>query len=91
MPNPNFPVNCPKDQYTKIATNVTSGNVHKMKTDADYLQTYRLTAEAAPTLKNEAVRMFVDNPEEEMIRNSPAAIDIYVWCCNEDGILRVDV
>ena len=90
MANPNYPVNCTKGQYTKIATNVLSGNIYRMKTSVGYLQTTRKTGEVAPTLKTEAVEMFVEYPNRESIK-ALEAIDVYVWCDNEDGILRIDV
>lgn len=30
MANPVYPVNCPKDVWTKIAENVTKGNIYKL-------------------------------------------------------------
>lgn len=89
MSNPVFPVNCTKDQYTLIATNVTTVVLQKLKTDAQYLYTYKTTGGTAPTLRNEAVRIFVKNPEQETISKN-SAIDIYIWCDNEDGILRTE-
>lgn len=90
MANPVYPVPCPKGVYTKIATNVLTGNIYRMKTNVGYFQTTRLTGTAAPTARNEAVEMFVEFPNREPINNSEA-IDVYVWCDNDDGILRVDV
>lgn len=90
MANPVYPVNVVKDGWRKVATSVVTGTIYKMKTDTTYLQTYRLTGEAAPTLRTEGVRLFQEFPDMERI-SSPAPIDVYVWCDNEDGILRVDV
>ena len=44
MANPIYPVNCPKNVWTKIAENVTKGNIYKIDTNPDptaYLQTLR--------------------------------------------------
>lgn len=90
MSSPAYPVVCPKGAYTKVATGVVTGVLHNKKTDAIYLQTYRVTGEAAPTDRAEAVRMFIDNPEEEVI-SAKEPIDVYVWCDNDDGILRADL
>lgn len=73
-----------------IATNVTTGVVNKHREqgrDFQYLVTYRLTGEAAPSsaeMLDEGVIMFMDNPEQETISNT-AAIDIYVYGNDEDG------
>lgn len=89
MANPVFPVATTAGAWTKVATNVTTGILHKKKTDINYWQTYRMTGEDAPTTKAEAVKMFVENPIVEQI-SSYSGIDVYVWS-DEAGVLRVDV
>jgi hypothetical protein len=89
MANPLYPVTVNADAWTKVATNVTSGLIHKKKTNIQYWQTYRLTGGAAPTEKNEAVLMFADNSLVERISSS-SPIDIYVWV-DEPGVLRIDL
>ena len=90
MADPDYPVPCPKGVYTKIATNVLTGNIYKMKSSVGYFQTTRLTGTPPPTARAEAVEMFVESPNREPI-NDLLAIDVYVWCDKDDGILRVDV
>ncbi len=55
MSDPIF-VDCPEGEWTKVATDVTSGQVHKVsKTPNVYSQTYRDTGGAAPTLDSDGV------------------------------------
>jgi hypothetical protein len=87
MANPAI-VACPADTWTKVATNVQVGNVWLMNTNpALYLQTYRLTGEAAPTLKSEGVR--VNQPGTDI--DSSPGIDVYIYAVKNAGSVRVDV
>lgn len=90
MANPAF-VACTKDVFIKVATNVTTGQLHrKSSSPSGYLQTYKLTGEAAPADNADlGVRMFLDAEAEPI--SSSAAIDVYVMCQGADGRLRVDV
>lgn len=88
MSNPVF-YDTPKNQWTKIATNVISGTVHKLK-NSSYMQTYRLTGAAAPTLASDGVKMFQENSFQESISH-PQGIDVYVYCKILDGRVRIDV
>lgn len=90
MANP-LPVACPKGQYTKIATNVVTGQVWKIISTARYYQTFRKTGEAAPTLFSEAVPMFQGTEKIAESIMSNEAIDIYVWCKIRAGSVRVDL
>ena len=38
-----------KDVWTKVATDVVTGQIHRLNNDPVYMQTYRLTGGAAPT------------------------------------------
>lgn len=89
MSNPAF-IDCPAGAWTKIATNVVSGNIYKMITEPQYLQTYRLTGEAAPTLIAEGVQAFIENPEKEII-SAIEPIDAYLWCIGAAGRVRIDI
>lgn len=87
MANPVI-VACPANAWTKAATNVQVGNIWLMNTDPGaYLQTYRLTGEAAPTEKSEGVLV----PHPGMAIDSSPAIDVYVYAVNDAGSVRVDV
>ena len=88
-------------QWQKIATAITTGMIHRLSTDVEYYQTYRLTGVAAPsapvlgTLPEEAVRLFDLSGSEEI--SSSAAIDVYIMVKYDntlalrDGKVRVDV
>jgi hypothetical protein len=86
MPDPVI-VPCPKGEWTKIATNVTQGNVHLIDTRATYLQTYRETGEAAPTEVVEGVSI----PRPGAPIAAVSGIDVYIWCERAAGSVRVDV
>jgi len=89
MANPVF-VDCIEDQWTKVATNVTSGVLHKVtEKPYEYLQTYRLTGGAAPVLKSDGVLAFIDNRYE--LISSSVAIDVYIYAITGRGRVRVDV
>ena len=86
MPNPVI-VPCPKKAWTKIATDVVAGNIHLIDTRATYLQTYRETGDAAPTLVTEGVAI---SPPGVPI-SAVSGIDVYIWCERAAGSVRVDL
>ena len=89
MANPEV-IPCPKDDWTKIATNVTTGQVHKLLKDPGiYLFTYRDTGDAAPTDLSDAVPLF-DEGNQVQISNI-SGIDIYVYTKGAAGSVRVDL
>ena len=90
MANPVI-INCPANEWVKIATNVVSGQIHK-KTEApqEYLYTYRETGDPEPTDKEEGVLLFIGNVVSEIIKNS-SGIDIYIYPVTSAGKVRVDL
>jgi len=94
MADPIF-IDLPKNVWTKVATNVTSGQIHK-KTEApqEYLQTYRDTGGIVPPDteegKEQGVLMFRDDPITELI-SAISGIDIYVYPVEKAGKLRLDL
>lgn len=89
MANPLF-IEIEKDKWTKIATGVLTGIVHKVKSTPDnYMQTYRLTGESAPTLKSDGVLLFSDSQNESI--ESSEEIDVYLLANGADGEVRVDL
>lgn len=86
MANPAI-VACPEGEWTKVATNVTSGQVHVKDTQPGvYLQTYRTTADPAPTLASEGVAL--DWPSIPI--QATSGIDVYIWPIGAAGSVRVD-
>jgi hypothetical protein len=78
-----------KDQWVKVATNVTAGQLHIKDTSPDnYFWTYRMTTNPAPTLRDEGVLMLWGEPGQISFS---AGVDIYVWCVGADGRVRLDV
>lgn len=87
MANP-ITVAVPEGAWKKVAANVVAGFVHQLlSTPNVYLQTYRLTGVAAPTLVTEGIPF--SGKTEEI--SSSVGIDVYVWCKGGDGSVRVDV
>ena len=77
----------PKDAWLKVATNVITGSINILKTDAKYRQTYRTTGGTGPTDKDEGASI-VGLTE---VISSVEAIDVYVYTEVADGIIRVNV
>jgi hypothetical protein len=89
MANPVF-VNCPANTWMRVASNVTTGQVWKSdKSPNLYLQTYRMTGNAAPVNQSEGVPCFHSNVFEEI--SSSAEIDVYIYAVGVDGRVRVDI
>lgn len=91
MANPDVQI-LTKDIWTKIATNVTTGNVYNMSATTNYLQTFRLTDEAAPINNDDAVRAFTnrnDNLWDNISSSDP--IDVYLKPLEQDGKIRLDI
>lgn len=87
MPNP-INVTCLADVWTKVATNVTNAIVKKMNVRPNvYLETYRLTGQAAPADNTGA------NPIDasgQLVVDSISNIDVYIQPVGADGEVRVD-
>jgi hypothetical protein len=88
MANPTT-ISCTKDVWTKVATNVTHGNVWVLNNLPSYIHTYKLTGEAAP---NDTT----DRPKGAILAHvaqigSTVGIDVYVMALNTDGEVRVDL
>lgn len=87
MANPNL-VACPVDTWTKVATNVTNGNVWiSDSSPGKYLQTFVLTGQAAPTGTGIGIAIRGDVIP---IANT-VGIDVYIYCIGAAGEVRVDV
>lgn len=89
MANPTF-IDCLEEVWIKVATNVTTGLIHKVDLSPyGYLQTYRDTGGAAPTLKSEGVPAFEKSRTEEI--SSVNNIDVYLYSLKDRGRVRVDL
>jgi len=88
MANPIF-IDCPKNQWTKIATNISAINVHKVvRVTYEYLFTTVLTGGVAPTTKEEGVEAFEKGSLQEVYSSSK--IDVYLFAITATGRVRVD-
>lgn len=89
MSNPVF-FDLPADTWTKVATSVVIGQIRRKDLRATYLQTYRGTGEAAPTLKADGVLAFDEYPNREPIEDTNL-IDVYLYPVDIAGRVRVDL
>ena len=92
MAKPVF-IDCTKNIWTKVATGVTTGQIHKKSEQPqEYLHTYRDTGGAAPPNteagKEQGVPIFLNGVSE--LISATAGIDIYVYPVSSDGKVRVD-
>lgn len=84
MANP-VTVSCPANQWTKIATDVVSGTIRILLTTPHlYLETYRMTGDAAPINRSDGDSLSDGDPISAI-----AGIDVYVWADVNDGAVRV--
>ena len=84
---------CAINVWTKVATSVAAGVVHIITTAGSkgeslvYLQTYRATGGAAPTLRTEGVPL----TELSTPIQAAANIDVYIMATGAAGSIRIDV
>ena len=77
------------DVWTVVATNVTAGYVWAQDAGT-YVQTFKLTGQAAPTDDDEAAAGPVHNGPAQEIK-SAVAIDVYIKRRRTAGRVRVDL
>jgi hypothetical protein len=77
---------CPADTWTLVASDVQTGQLWKKNVTVNYLHTYRIHGDAAPTDLSDAVEF-----ESYSIPISASeAIDVYVYAIGDAGSIRVD-
>jgi hypothetical protein len=83
-------VPCGADEWTPVATAVTTGRVYKISTQpSGYMQTIRVTGDPAPTTNDDGADLFELAKSEPIA--SDAAIDVYVKAIGAAGSVRVDL
>ena len=84
-------VTCTKDTWVKVATGILIGVVYRLSTSPEkYVQTIRLTGQAAPEVMTDAAEVFTNGDTAATI-SSDAAVDVYVLACGAAGSVRVDL
>lgn len=75
-------------QWNKIATNVTSGIIDRLRSEFTYWATSVATGENAPDdeIKDKSPVIFQDSSQE--IINSNESIDVYIWIENSDNSIN---
>lgn len=86
MANP-VVVKCPKNVWTLVATNVQSGNIWITKSGVEYFHSHRVHGEDGPEGVSEKAPM----GKPGLPIRSAVGRDIYIYCANKDGVVRVDV
>lgn len=86
MPDPAIVAITPADTWVKVLTNVTLGQIWIRDNSSEYLQTYRMTGNPAPT--NIADAMPINTPSIGV--SASAGIDVYIRCIRKTGEVRVD-
>lgn len=86
-------VTCPANAWTKVATAVTTGTIHKVSAAPSiYLQAYVATGGAAPVGRGVGVPAFKDSITGDTSEISDSsAIDVYLWADGVAGEVRVDI
>ena len=73
-------------QWNLVATDVTSGTLHRLKSEFTFWRTYVATGAAAPlaAIKDKSPKIFQDSSVEKI--SNADAIDVYIWIenTNED-------
>ena len=92
MANPAI-VNCPKDQWTLVATGVNRGFVWTKRIAVQYLHTYKMTGEAAPLDSDLSTSVPIRDLVTPILYSDDVggSIDVYVMAIGQDGIVRVDL
>lgn len=90
MANPFF-IECEKNQWTLVCSNVTTGKLWRARVGANYLHTYRDSGDPAPTERGEGMQIFTDNEPNYEIIKSNIGIDVYIYPVNKNGRVRVDL
>jgi hypothetical protein len=84
-------IECPAGVWTLVASNVTAGRIKMASTAPNqYLETYRMTGNPAPTDQSEGVPAFPDDGATAEIL-SAAPIDVYIMAVGKDGKVRADL
>lgn len=87
MANPAIVV-CTAATWVKVADDVQTGMISVTKTSLNYLQTYRVAGDPAPTDNTDAVKI----EGKKLPINSSEGIDIYIKAQGAvDGEVRVEV
>lgn len=77
----------PHDTWTKVATNVKLGSVHRVTVEGRYFHTYQITGGTAPTDTDDGVE-FVG---KSVPIDSAVGIDVYIFCTAINASVRVDI
>ena len=99
-------IDLPADVWTPVGIAVKRGFAHVLKGDLVYYQTHRLTGEAAPddlilpddpAFEGVPVYYRIERIAAEPVTlggnaiNSSVLRDIYIYCKNKPGRLRIDI
>jgi len=89
MANPLI-VSCPVGAWTVVASGITAGTIYNMTPSREFMQTYRMAGDAAPSTNADGVFAFND-PGAPLAISASDAIDVYLMAIDGVGSVRVDV
>lgn len=87
MANP-IVINCTKNKWKRVASDINFGNIKKLTHD-NYIETYRMHGDPAPTTPEEGFRLFLQKDSEFVF--SWDNIDVYIMAVGAAGKVRVDL
>lgn len=89
MANPVF-IDCPANDWKKVATAVVGGNIRRKDvTPYEYLQMYVATGDPAPSGIDEGIPAFEDNSTEPI--SASEEVDVYIYAFGANGRVRADL
>ena len=80
---------CPVATWTKVATDVKTGQVWRKEAEPAYFVMHKDTGDAAPTTLDDSVVAF--SQSENMVIAATAGIDVYIYAAGAAGSVRVDL
>ena len=93
MPTPTF-IDLPADTWTKIATDISVGQVHLVDTTAYVIRSTYVQPSGGTAPANDqalGVPAFQDGTTERMASNSGSSMDVYLRPEGVDSQVRVDI
>lgn len=82
-------VNIPEKTWTLVANAVQFGVIHIKETKGRYMHYWKVDGEAAPTSDDDTLGIPFDGRSAVIAADED--IDVYVWCWNTTGRVRVDL
>lgn len=89
MPNPALVV-CPPNSWTLVASGITNGILYEFTPNVCMQQTYREEGCAPPTHCNDGFPIFEGPSHKVAYISNSQPIDVYLYACAKEALVRVD-